>query len=166
MILKAIEFAKTKHEGQIRKGTGIPYFSHPITVSYMLANFKKSKHLDSLIVACLLHDTLEDTDTDFVEIASEFNPMVASIVHELTSDEEQIKLLGKNEYLKKKMVGISSYALYIKLCDRLHNISDQPKEQYVLDTIDLIDHVVQNRKLTDGQRELCCKILMICKGTA
>jgi (p)ppGpp synthase/HD superfamily hydrolase len=164
MILKAIEFSTAKHQGQVRKGSGKPYVIHPISVSYLLAQFKKSKHFDELIVACLLHDTLEDTETNFVEIASEFTPLVASIVLELTSDENQIKLVGKNEYLKKKMLGISSYALYIKLIDRLHNISDQPKPQYVIDTIELIEFVKKHRKLTKGQLEICKAILKACEN--
>ena len=80
LIFKAIQFATKKHKGQFRKVSNSEYISHPVAVSYLVASFKKSKNLDELICACLLHDTLEDTDTDFVELAKEFTPLIASLV--------------------------------------------------------------------------------------
>lgn len=162
MIYKAIKFAEEKHQGQIRKGSGLPYVTHPIITSYLLAKFKRSKHIEELIVAAILHDTLEDTETTFVEIAEAFTPLVASLVFELTSDEEQIKLLGKNEYFKKKLLGISNYALVLKLVDRLSNISDNPKHQYVVDTQELVEHISKNRKLTATQKNIIKEIKQKC----
>ena len=62
-----------------------------------------------------MHDTLEDTPCSYIEIETEFGPLVASVVMELTSDEEAIKKIGKNEYLKEKMLNMSKYALTLKL---------------------------------------------------
>jgi guanosine-3',5'-bis(diphosphate) 3'-pyrophosphohydrolase len=161
MVLKAIQFATAKHEGQLRRGSGEPYIVHPIMVSYLLAQYKQSKNIEELICASLLHDTLEDTETTFSEIAENFSPLVASLVLELTSDEALIKELGKNEYLKIKLCGISNYALVIKLADRLANISDQPSDKMVQDTIALLKHLKSNRKLTATQasisRDIICK---------
>lgn len=95
LVLRAIQFAIKKHEGQVRRVSNLEYVSHPIAVSYLVSSFKKSKNLDELICACLLHDTLEDTETDFVELASEFTPLVASLVLELTSDQKQIEKMGQ-----------------------------------------------------------------------
>jgi len=162
MIYKAIKFAEEKHAGQVRKGSGKPYVTHPIVVSYLLAKYKQSKHMEELIVAAILHDTLEDTDTNFIEIAREFTPLVASLVLELTSDEEQIKIMGKNEYLMVKMCGISNYALVLKLLDRLNNISDQPKISYVYDTIVMMKHIKKKRRLTKTQKAIMVDILKIC----
>jgi (p)ppGpp synthase/HD superfamily hydrolase len=125
LLIKAVQFAGEKHKGQYRRESGLPYVIHPITVAFLLAENKESKKLEELMVAALLHDTLEDTDATFEEIAREFTPMVASLVLELTSDPEEIEEIGKNEYLTKKMVGMSSYALVIKLADRLSNIMDR-----------------------------------------
>jgi (p)ppGpp synthase/HD superfamily hydrolase len=162
MILKAIEFATSKHEGQFRRGSGEPYIVHPIMVSYILAQYKQSKNIEELIVASLLHDTLEDTDTTFDEISKEFSPIVASLVLELTSDENLIKQIGKNEYLKIKLCGISNYALIIKLADRLGNISDKPSDKMVDNTINLIYHISKNRKLTASQIAISNEILNKC----
>jgi guanosine-3',5'-bis(diphosphate) 3'-pyrophosphohydrolase len=162
MILKAIEFATKKHEGQSRRGTGEPYIVHPIMVSYILAQYKQSKNIDELICSALLHDTLEDTDTTFNEIVNEFTPLVASLVMELTSDETLISQIGKNEYLKIKLCGISNYGLILKFADRLGNISDNPSIKMVDDTIELINHVRKNRKLTASQALIAMDILSKC----
>src|ERR1035437_10345704 len=135
-ILKALDFAKTKHAGQKRKGSGAEYVTHPVAVSYIVASYKRSVHLDDLLIASLLHDCLEDTDTTFEEIAINFTPLVASLVLELTNDPEAIKKVGKLAYQKKKVVGMSSYGFVIKLADRLHNISDHPTTQMIIDTLD------------------------------
>jgi len=66
-ILSAIEWANKKHEGQTRKGSGVPYITHPIAVSYILASFKKSKKIEDLIIAAIAHDTLEDNKATFNE---------------------------------------------------------------------------------------------------
>lgn len=164
LILKAIQFAKLKHQGQIRKVSGVEYVTHPITVSYLVASYKKSKRIEELIVASILHDTLEDTNTNFIELASEFTPLVAALVLELSNDPEQIKLVGKLEYQKKKMIGMSSYALVIKLADRLHNISDSPTIHMIDDTIELMAHLRQNRKLSKSHKAIMVDISNICIG--
>ena len=162
MVLDALLFANEKHEGQSRKGTGLPYITHPLAVSYLVAKFKKSKHLTEIVVACILHDILEDTATTFAELAERFTPLVASLVLELTSDKLEIASIGKLEYLKKKMEGMSSYALVIKLADRLHNISDHPTEKTVRDTVELVQHIAKKRKLTLPQRQLAHDIHILC----
>jgi (p)ppGpp synthase/HD superfamily hydrolase len=54
LILKAIRFAEEKHKGQKRRISNEDYVSHPIAVSYLASNFKKSKNLISLICAAIL----------------------------------------------------------------------------------------------------------------
>jgi len=158
LLIKAVQFASEKHKGQTRKVSGLPYVIHPITVAFLLADNKESKRLEELMVACLLHDTLEDTDTTFEELASEFTPLVASLVHELTSDDDEIERIGKNEYLTKKMTGMSSYALVIKLADRLSNIMDSPTESYREDTADMLNTLETKRNLSGSQVKIVGEI--------
>lgn len=163
LIYKAMKFAEVKHTGQRRKGSGADYITHPLAVSYLVASFKRSKHLDEIICAAILHDTLEDTDATFVELAMQFTPLVASLVQELTTDKEECKKQGKVEYLKKKMVGISNYGLVLKLCDRLHNCSDHPTAKTVRDTEEILDYLETHRTLSGTQQRLIEAIRMICK---
>lgn len=164
LVLKAIHFAVKKHEGQLRKVSGDPYVVHPLKVSYLLAAYKRSKKMDEILAAAILHDTLEDTETNFVELATEFTPLVASLVLELSNDKAEIAKIGKLEYQKKKMLGISNYALLIKLADRMHNVSDSPTMNMVEDTINLMQYLFSNRKLTKTQEQMYTDILEICNN--
>lgn len=160
----AQEFATQKHSGQFRRN-GLPYIEHPKAVASHVRRVKGHSHkIKDLEDAAWLHDTLEDTDTTNAEILSTFNPNVMTLVHELTSDEEELKKLGKTEYLKKKFVGISSWALLIKLADRLTNLSDLMEAdkawatKYATQTQDVIDYLLANRKLTSPQQQLVREI--------
>jgi (p)ppGpp synthase/HD superfamily hydrolase len=164
MVLDALLFAAEKHGGQTRKGSGLPYVSHPIAVSYIVAAYKSSKNLADLVTAAILHDLLEDTEVTFIELATRFNPLVASLVLELSSDRVEIARIGKLEYLKRKLAGISSYGLVIKLADRLHNVSDQPTDKTISDTVELLTHIRTVRKLSKTQNRLVDKIMSICEN--
>lgn len=147
MFEKALEFAIKKHKGQQRKGTGMPYFWHPINVAENIEEIKESKNLELLMTAALLHDTVEDCGVTIQEIAKKFGYYVAALVDELTSDEKQIKKIGKTEYLKKKMEKMTSYGLVIKLADRRHNIEDMTgtskkfQKAYTKETLGILDHL-------------------------
>ena len=73
---------------------------------------------------------------------------MAQLVFELTSDPAEIKKIGKVEYLKNKMRGMSSYALYLKLCDRLGNLIDHPSEKQIVETREILASLKKGRKLS------------------
>ena len=154
LLAKAITFAQQKHEGQVRKATGLPYITHLSGVALLINLLKRSKNLESLMCAAYLHDTLEDTSTTSEEIQKEFGDLIASLVIELTSDKGQIAKQGKTNYLQDKMLRMSSYALTLKLCDRLHNVSDSPASKTVGETLDIINFLESNRKLNETQRKI------------
>ncbi len=120
---RAYVFAMKKHGAQLR-ASGDPYYSHPIEVAGILTKFK----LDSAsIIAGLLHDTVEDTDTTIDEIRSLFGEQVAQLVDGLTKL-AMIELKSKNnkqaENFRKLLLAMSEdiRVLLIKLADRLHNM--------------------------------------------
>lgn len=154
LVLSAIQFAHERHAGQVRRGSGAPYITHPLAVSYLVAAYKRSKHLEELLAASCLHDVLEDTETSFSELVDRFGPLVASLVLELSNDEAEIARIGKLEYQKKKLAGISSYGLVLKLGDRLHNISDQPTQKMLRDTQALLQHLRKVRKLSRTHKRM------------
>ena len=162
-IEKALEFAKEAHLNQIR-ADGTPYINHPIKVAENVKKYIKSKEIDNLIICALLHDTLEDTNTTYYDIANNFGYLVASIVLELTNDNEIKNLLGKTRYLQIKMKNMTNWALNIKLCDRLNNVMDLEnatttfQEKYTIETIDIISYLLENRKLTQTQKDIICLI--------
>ena len=163
LIIQAIQFASEKHKNQVRRGSGLPYVTHPIIVSELIRKYKgNSVNIEALICAALLHDTLEDTDTNYHEIERLFGTLVASLVFELTSDEVAIEKMGKNEYLMQKMVTMSSYGLVCKLCDRLSNIIDGPTDNYLKDTRKMMEYIYDNRKdITETQKDIMLDIYAV-----
>jgi len=160
IVETALKYATERHDGQYRKTNNFPYVWHCLSVSKNVENFKTSKNIDLLIVAALLHDvvelfrTKEEQTKELHNIADRFGFMVAGIVSELTSDKDECSRVGKAQYLKEKMLHMSSYALVIKLCDRLDNISDLNKatpefrDKYKKETHDIISFLNDNRELT------------------
>ena len=85
-IDQAISFAREKHSGQKRKGSDTPYIVHPMEVKEIL----ECMHADeALIIAGVLHDTVEDTDATVGEIEERFGPEVASIVAANSEDKSR-----------------------------------------------------------------------------
>lgn len=161
MITKALNMAAEAHLGQERRGSGHPYIVHPVTVAFLLAKYKTSKHLEELTVACILHDCPEDTKLQLDKIRDEFGPMVYEIVSELTSDPAEIERIGKHEHIKQKCIKISSYSLTCKLCDRLGNIMDGPTDNYLKHTTKLMYYILDNRKVSRTQKRIILDILEI-----
>jgi GTP diphosphokinase / guanosine-3',5'-bis(diphosphate) 3'-diphosphatase len=151
LIIKAMKYAAEYHKDQIRRVSELPYIIHPMVVMELINKFKgDSFHIEELKCAALLHDVIEDTDCTYIELEREFGPMVSAMVMELTSDEESIRKVGKNNYLKVKMCEMSSYALILKLADRLSNILDSPGDEYVTKTIEMMDYIKGHRKDITG----------------
>lgn len=152
---KALEFAKEKHKGQMRKGKiEKEYINHPINVAKLVKKYKNSHNIDTLVAAAYLHDTLEDTDTTYYELVETFGVEVASLVSELTTNKDMKKAIGKEKYLAYKLKSMTSWALVIKLCDRLDNISDlfsvddEFRNRYINETMFILEYVMDNRKLS------------------
>lgn len=158
IVHQAIAFANEKHHGQVRKATGAPYITHPIAVSYLVASYKQSNRLPDILAATILHDVVEDCDVQFHEVVERFGMLVGSLVWECTNDATQISKMGKLAYHKKKLVGISSWALVIKLCDRLHNITDHPTAKMIADTKELVHHLKQHRTLSSTHLRIIADI--------
>ena len=120
---KAYVFAMKKHGAQLR-ASGDPYYSHPVEVAGILTKFK----LDSAsIIAGLLHDTVEDTDTTVEEIRDNFGAQVAQLVDGLTKlamIEQKSANNKQAENFRRLLLAMSEdvRVLLIKLADRLHNM--------------------------------------------
>lgn len=134
-VLKALAFAAQKHRHQRRKDReASPYINHPIDLANVLVN--EAGVADGLVVvAAILHDTIEDTDTTHDELVAEFGAEVASIVDEVTDD----KTLPKSErkHLQEVHAPTSSFrAQQVKLADKISNLRDltrSPPESWDLE---------------------------------
>lgn len=162
-IDEVLEFATERHKGQVR-ADGSDYITHPIRVSKLVAEYKPSRNGNILAAGALLHDILEDTYTSYKELCDKFGIVVASLVMEVTSSGFMPKLVGKRFYLAHKMQYMSSYALVIKLADRLDNLTDmravalEKIKRTYFDTIYMINYLEGKRNLTDPQKNLISAI--------
>lgn len=164
MASEALDYATMMHDGQYRKD-GTDYINHPIRVANYVSAFKSSLNMDVLLASAYLHDTLEDTKATYYDIVNKFGPQIAGLVLELTTDEDIKKYLGKTKYLEIKMKNMSSWALVIKLCDRLDNVSDlmtsdeKFRNRYARETIDILNYLLSNRELSDTHINIIKSIL-------
>ena len=122
-LLMASNFAAKKHRDQRRKDDiQSPYINHPIAVANVLAN-EAGVTNENLLIAALLHDTIEDTETSGDEIKSVFGEAVLKLVMEVTDDKSLEKADRKRlqvESAPKK----SELARQLKIADKICNIRD------------------------------------------
>jgi len=124
-LVEAASFAAQRHTGHHRKGdTAEPYINHPLEVANLLANVGGIDDIDVLIAA-VLHDTVEDVGVKTEEIVERFGERVAGIVMEVTDD----KSLPKEERKRLQVEHaphLSHEAKLVKLGDKISNITDVP----------------------------------------
>ena len=120
-VLAAACFAARKHAGQFRKGrTREPYINHPLEVAELVAGQAEDGD-DSVVVAALLHDVIEDAGVTREELAARFGEDVAGLVVELTDDGSLPKQVRK-ELQVRHAAGKSPRAQLISLADKISNV--------------------------------------------
>lgn len=125
-VLAAAAFAAECHRLQRRDGYDpLPYINHPLHVAHMLATTVQQLD-EELLVASLLHDTVEDArDPVQVEakIRETFGPTVADVVRELTDDMDQPPSQRKR-LQETRAPELSERARLIRIADKLCNVRD------------------------------------------
>jgi guanosine-3',5'-bis(diphosphate) 3'-pyrophosphohydrolase len=123
LILKAAEFAAHKHRDQRRKDAReSPYINHPIALATILVE-EGGISDPTVIAAALLHDTIEDTETDVQEIEGQFGPEVAKIVEEVT-DTKWLQKTARKQLQISKASKSSEGAKLVKIADKIANLRD------------------------------------------
>lgn len=121
-LLKAISFAARRHHGQMRKDKATPYVAHPMRV--MLTVLREFGETDpDTLAAAVLHDTIEDTTTDYDDLREHFGETVAGYVGLLTKD----KRLPEEEREDRYFEGLRTAPVAVKLCkvaDTVDNLRD------------------------------------------
>jgi (p)ppGpp synthase/HD superfamily hydrolase len=126
---KARDFAETKHEGQLRKGSDIPYFTHPDAVAKILAEYTDD---EDIISAGYLHDVLEDVEGyTYEDLSKDFSKRIANIVNNVTHQDGEIKLTKEEKrkrWKKRKQEYVEHLkkapkeALLVCAADKIHNL--------------------------------------------
>lgn len=134
MIKEAYQFALERHEG-MKRLTGEDFITHPLQVT----NIVNDLNVDAVTIqAALLHEILNNSNTELDELRDKFGDTVATIVDSVTKI-NKLELVDDSEssaiYLRKVLVGLATdvRVLFIKLADRLHNMRTNyainPKKQ-------------------------------------
>src|ERR1700754_744436 len=122
-IRRAFAFAAERHAGQQRK-SGEPFVLHPLGVAKICAQLRQQT---PVVVAALLHDVVEDTETTSDELRSEFGEEVAQLVEGVTK-------LSRIQFASREEAQAENYrkmilsmardvrVIVLKLADRLHNM--------------------------------------------
>jgi guanosine-3',5'-bis(diphosphate) 3'-pyrophosphohydrolase len=122
-LLQALKFAADKHRDQRRKGAHQPpYINHPIEVCEQLIRVGKVEDLN-ILLAALLHDTVEDTDATPEELETLFGKQVREIVAEVTDDKSLPKAARKEKQVEHAP-HLSVEAKQVKLSDKISNIRE------------------------------------------
>jgi GTP diphosphokinase / guanosine-3',5'-bis(diphosphate) 3'-diphosphatase len=143
ILLMAIDFAAMRHLKQVRKHADwVPYIIHPFRVAILLWEDAEVRSED-MIMAALLHDLLEDTQTVREELGSLFGKKVLVLVDLLTESTE-VSLLDQVKEMSKE-------AKMIKLADRTHNLRDlldHPPKEWKADKVEKF--ILKSRQLLEA----------------
>lgn len=125
-IEKAFQFALHKHEGQYRKGSKVPYITHPFAVSMILKHHQFS---DEIVAAGLLHDTLEDTNTTKAELIEKFGEKVFDLVNAASENDTSLSWEARKQLTIKELPLKTTNELAVIVADKLHNIRSIQEDQ-------------------------------------
>ena len=121
LVMRAADFAARRHAGQRRKGVaGEPYVNHLIEVATLLAEATGGGDA-VLVAAALLHDTLEDTATEYEELEARFGPEIAALVAAVTDDKSLPKAERKRRQIESAPAA-TPRAKLLKIADKTSNV--------------------------------------------
>lgn len=123
LLIKAADFAALKHRRQRRKDAeASPYINHPLALARVLKLEAGVGDIE-VLVAAILHDTVEDTETTIEELTREFGPAIAGVVAEVTDDNALTKPERKRLQVERAAHS-SPKAKLVKLADKICNLRD------------------------------------------
>lgn len=121
-VLSAASFAAERHRDQRRKGKDAsPYINHPLALASLLAG--SGERDPTVLMAALLHDTVEDTATSFEDLERAFGTEVTDIVREVTDDKTLPRAERKRLQIEHA-AHLSRPAKLVKLADKICNLHD------------------------------------------
>ena len=128
MIKEAAEFADRAHQGVFRKGTEIPYITHPMETAAIVTAFTDEPEM---IAAALLHDVIEDAGVTREELEEKFGPRVAFLVDGESEDKSKSWVERKGATVERLKTATRDEKI-LALADKLSNIRSTARDYLVL----------------------------------
>ena len=122
ILTDAIAFAAKCHEGQLRKGTSIPYMVHPMEACAIAATITSDPEV---LAAAVLHDVAEDCGVTIQELKDRFGNRVAALVaaeSELKEDDAEGSWVRRKQHIIDKLQDACGDELILTMADKLSNI--------------------------------------------
>jgi (p)ppGpp synthase/HD superfamily hydrolase len=116
----ALEFALERHAGQLR-GECAPFVQHPLEVALLLS---LAGYEDDVVASGVLHDVLENTDTDGVELKERFGQTVAALVHAVSEDDSITHDRARKSALRGQVARSSTNAAAIFAADKVSKVRE------------------------------------------
>jgi (p)ppGpp synthase/HD superfamily hydrolase len=121
LVRAALEMARGAHSGQIRNASGgRPYIDHPVAVAERLADLDCD---EEVLAAALLHDVVEDSELEVVDVRDEFGDRVAAIVEALTDDASVEPYARRKSEHRDRVEAAGDDAMAIYAADKLTNVT-------------------------------------------
>ena len=120
-LITAFEFAHKAHDGQLRKGSKVPYISHPMAVAAIVLQHGGS---EQQAMAALLHDTIEDCGATYLQLKKKFGELVATIVEECSDwsgSGRKPKWRARKEFYIARLATVRDETLLVSAADKFHN---------------------------------------------
>lgn len=121
-LMRGIAVASRAHDGHYRKGSGVPYISHPMAVMLIAASMTND---ENVLLAALFHDILEDVPENYsrAEMEDEFGPRVVEIVEGVTKDSSLPSWQERADAYLEQLSRGSAESIIVAAADKFHNLS-------------------------------------------
>lgn len=146
-LMRGIATASRAHDGHYRKGSGVPYISHPMSVMLIAASVTND---EDVLLAALFHDILEDVPENYsrAEMEDEFGPRVVEIVEGVTKDSSLPSWQERADAYLEQLSHGSEESLIVAAADKFHNLSQ------TLEDLDRDGHALWDRFRSTPSQQL------------
>ena len=146
-LMRGIAIASRAHDGHYRKGSGVPYISHPMSVMLIAASVTND---EDVLLAALFHDILEDVPENYsrAEMEDEFGPRVVEIVEGVTKDSSLPSWQERADAYLEQLSHGSEESLIVAAADKFHNLSQ------TLEDLDRDGHALWDRFRSTPSQQL------------
>lgn len=146
-LMRGIAVASRAHDGHYRKGSRVPYISHPMAVMLIAASMTND---EDVLLAALFHDILEDVPENYsrTEMEDEFGPRVVQIVEGVTKDSSLSSWQERADAYLEQLSSGSEESLIVAAADKFHNLSQ------TLEDLDRDGHALWQRFRSTPSQQL------------